>query len=141
MASKKTNYISYEIKKLEGYIQQLQSYLDKNPADDIEVQLDVRYSTNGNPIVKVIASKESQLKAFRDTLEKLPKLLEDLNRLRKIADTGDAEVVDKARGDKELPGLFKSRMLGNTNVEKKDEVEEVEIIEAVEEEDDVWEED
>lgn len=135
MAAKKTNYISYEIKKLEGYIKQLENYLDKYPADSIEDRLDVRYSANGNPIVKVIASMESQIKTFRDNLEKLPKLLEDLNRLRKLADTGDAEVVDKARGDKELPGLFKSRMLGNTDTPK-EEPEEPDV-----EEDDIWDED
>lgn len=136
---KKTNYISYEIKKLEKYYKQLETYLDDHPADKIDDRLDVRYSTNGNPIVKTIASRESQLSAFFNTLQKLPSLLESINNLRKLVDGDGKEVVDKARGDKELPGLFKSRMLGNATEEKKDDVEEEVIVEEPDDED-MWDE-
>lgn len=111
---KKVNYISYELKKLQAYIDQLQSFMDSNPPDSLQDRLDVRYSTQGNPIVKVIASKESQLKTFRDTLEKLPALYESLNNLKRLAnsDPEEDEVVETARGGIGLPGIFKSRMLG-----------------------------
>lgn len=111
-AKKKTNYISYELAKLKGYLDEMQEYLDDVRVSKIEDRLDVRYSTLGNPIVKVIASKESQIKAYREILEKLPKMLEDYNRLKKLADDGEEGPVEEARGGKDLPGIFKHKMLG-----------------------------
>lgn len=130
-SKKKTNYIVYELEKVENYIKQLQEYLDSIDLYDLEDRLDVRHSTNGNPIVKVIASKEAQVKSYRENLEKLPPLYETLNRLRQLADSGGVEKVEKARGDKELPGIFKHKMLGQA---KKNEDTETE-----EDDDDVWE--
>ena len=137
---KKINYISYELQKLEKYINQLQSFMDNNPPDSLEDRLDVRESANGNPIVKVVASIESQLKTFRDTLEKLPALYESLNNLRRIADSdpNEEEIVEKARGGTELPGIFKTRMLnGGDDTKEHDEIEEIKP--ETEEEDDLWE--
>ena len=113
---KKTNYISYELDKLNKYYKQLEKYLDDHPADEIEDRLDVRYSQNDYPIVKTIASREQQLKAFFDTLQKLPALLEAINNLRKLVDSDTEELPDKARGGSDLPGIFKSRMLTQGNV-------------------------
>lgn len=110
---KKNNYIVYELKRLEKYVQQLQDYLDNVNLENLDDRLDVRYSQNGNPIVKVIARKEDIVKAYRENLEKLPAMYETLNRLRSLADNGDVEAApEKARGGKELPGIFKSKMLG-----------------------------
>jgi hypothetical protein len=131
---KKTNYIVFELKKIENYIKQLQDYLDSIDLYNLQDRLDVRYSANDNPIVKVVASKEAQVKSYRENLEKLPALYETLNRLRKMADTGEEEVVDKARGNKDLPGLFRHKMIDN--VKSKDEENEID-----EEEDDVWDDD
>lgn len=132
---KKTNYIVYELEKLENYIKQLQEYLDNIDLYGLEDRLDVRYSQNGNPIVKVIASKEAQVKSYRENLEKLPALYETLNRLRQLADSGGVEKVEKARGDKELPGIFKHKMIDNPK--KKDEDEDTDE----DSNDDVWDED
>jgi DNA polymerase II small subunit/DNA polymerase delta subunit B len=118
MASKKTNYISYELKRLEKYYKQLDDYLATNPPNKAEDRLDVRYSQNGNPIVKVIASKESQVKLFSEQLQKLPSILEAINNLRKIADS-ESVSVEKARGDKEIPGIFRNRMLTQGNEDTK----------------------
>lgn len=131
-SKKKTNFIVYKIERLENYIKQLQEYLDNIDLYNLEDRLDVRYSQNGNPIVKVIASKEAQVKSYRENLEKLPALYETLNRLRQMADTGGEEKIEKARGDKELPGIFKHKML---NGPKKDDENETD------EDDDVWDED
>lgn len=145
---KKTNYIVYELKRLQKYIDQLQTYLDDVDLYQLEDRLDVRYSTQGNPIVKVIASKEAQVKSYRENIEKLPALYETLNRLKKLADTGEEEVVDKARGDKDLPGLFRHKMLGQgkkdeNKDDKDDDIDEIEDSTHIEDEDidDVWDDD
>lgn len=131
-AKKKTNYISYELDKLTKYIEQLQSYLDSISLEDIQDRLDIRYSQNGNPIVKVIASKEAQVTSYRNNLEKLPSLYEAKNRLKALADNGAEEAVDRARGGKDLPGLFRTKMLGNVITEDKDE-EDIEDVKTEEE--------
>jgi hypothetical protein len=135
---KKTNYIVYELEKLENYVKQLQEYLDNIDLYGLEDRLDVRYSQNGNPIVKVIASKEAQVKSYRENLEKLPALYDTLLRLRKLADTGDEERVEKARGDKDLPGIFKHKMLGDG---KKNEDSDAADDDIPDSDDDVWDED
>lgn len=140
---KKTNYIVYELQRLQKYIDQLQTYLDDVDLYQLEDRLDVRYSQNGNPIVKVIASKEAQVKSYRENIEKLPALYETLNRLKAQADTGGEEVVEKARGDKELPGIFRHKMLGagaGDEVKDKDDDEETDDV-VDEHEDDVWDDD
>lgn len=104
MTKIKTNFINLELKRLEKYVQQLMSYLDKNSPDNAEDRIHTEISTRGNPIVKVISTKEQQVKAFSDVLEKLPKKLEELNRLRLIADTG--EDIKENRGDLDRPGFM-----------------------------------
>jgi Asp-tRNA(Asn)/Glu-tRNA(Gln) amidotransferase C subunit len=144
---KKTNYVEAELKKFQGYINQLQSYLDKNPPDDVQDRLDVRYNTiTGNPVVKTIASKETQLKAFRDTLDKLPGYIEALNRLRKMSESDtDEESVEKARGNVELPGIFRTRMLEQGKGKKEDDQEPPDELntgnDGEDDDDDIWEED
>lgn len=105
MASKKkSNFISYELQRLELYLSQLQNYLDKNPPDLMVDRTEILQSTRGNPIIKVIASIEDQLKMFLTALEKLPKILEDINRLRKEVNDDKKEVV--VRGDQNMPGFM-----------------------------------
>jgi hypothetical protein len=125
---KKTNYIVFELDRLQKYIDQLQTYLDSVDLYALEDRLDVRYSQNGNPIVKVIASKESQVKSYRENIEKLPALYETLNKLKSMADTGGEEKIEKARGNIELPGIFRTKILEapkNNNDEEKEEDEDV----------------
>jgi hypothetical protein len=104
MSKKKNNYVSYELDRLEKYVQQLQNFLDKNPPDLMEDRIQYLTSTQGNPIVKVISTKEQQLKSFTETLQKVPKLLEDLNHLRKIVEAEEEE--KEVRGDSEIPGFM-----------------------------------
>ena len=101
--AKKTNFISYELKKLDSYIKQLQAYLDDNPPDLMVDRIELLTSTRGNTIIKVIASKEDQIKMFLTALEKLPKLLEDINRLRK---TVSGEEEKNIRGNQSIPGFM-----------------------------------
>jgi hypothetical protein len=104
MAKNKNNYVSYELERLEKYVQQLQNFLDKNPPDLMEDRIQYLTSTQGNPIVKVISTKEQQLKSFTETLQKVPKLLEDLNHLRKVVEAEEEE--KEVRGDSEIPGFM-----------------------------------
>lgn len=104
MASKKkTNFISYEIKQLEEYFKQLNRFLKKNPPDLAEDRIEHSTSPRGMPMIKVIASRESQIKLFTETLQKLPALLTDLNTLRKSVE-GVEET--KTRGDIDIPGFM-----------------------------------
>lgn len=100
---KKSNYISYELKKLDSYVEQLQEFLDNNPPN-LAVDRVERIVTNRGESIKVIASKEAQVKCFMDQLEKLPRLLEDLNRLRKEVDSDKKEV--ELRGGADRPGFM-----------------------------------
>ena len=100
---KKTNYISYELKKLDEYIEQLQSFLDKNPPNLATDRLERIISARGESI-KVIASIETQVNCFMDKLEKLPRLLEDVNRLRKEVDQNKKEI--ELRGGANRPGFM-----------------------------------
>lgn len=104
MAKKKTNFISYELDNLEKYLKQLQGYLDDNPPDALQDRVEMMTSTNGNPILKVIASKEAQLKAFSDILMKLPNMYAELNTLRKAVN--DEQVEISTRGGSTLPGFM-----------------------------------
>ena len=101
----KTNFISYEIKQLEEYFKQLNRFLKKNPPDLAEDRVEHLSSPKGIPIIKVIASREAQIKLFTETLEKLPKILNDLNTLRKSVD-GQEQV--NVRGDSGIPGFMDS---------------------------------
>ena len=106
MPGKKTNYIAYEIKKLEKYFKQLEKYLDDNPPDSAEDRIEVMESTRGNPIIKVICKKEEQIKLFKETLKELPSLLENLNKLRA---TVDGQEENEVRGGQDVPGFMSKK--------------------------------
>src|ERR1700679_700551 len=123
-SKKKTNYISYEIKKLEKYFKQLETYMDDNPPDEATDRVEMMESTRGNPIMKVIQTKEQQIKLFKETLKELPGLLENLNKLRM---TVDGEVQeDEARGGHGVPGFMRNKT-GKKSTETKRKPEQVEI--------------
>lgn len=102
-SAKKTNFISYELKALEEYFKQLNRFLKKNPPDLAEDRVEHMTSPKGMPMIKVIASREVQIKLFTETLEKLPKILTDLNLLRKAV---DGQEVVSVRGDMDVPGFM-----------------------------------
>lgn len=101
--AKKTNYVSYEIKQLEEYFKQLNRFLKKNPPDLAEDRVEHMTSPKGMPMIKVIASREAQIKLFTETLQKLPSILNDLNLLRKSV---DGQEVVNVRGDSGIPGFM-----------------------------------
>jgi hypothetical protein len=103
-AKKKTNYISYELKKLENYLTQLNNTLDNNPPDQAVDRIELIQTARGGQMIKVIATKEQQLKAFLDILKELPKLLSEINTLRKEVDGRTKEV--EVRGDQDRPGFM-----------------------------------
>ena len=102
-AKKKTNYSSYELKSLEKYLSQLQNYLDKNAPDTFEDRIE-RIPTKYGTTIRVISSIEQQLKAFTETLQKLPAIVAEVNALRKSL---NEEKVDKeVRGHEDIPGFM-----------------------------------
>lgn len=102
--AKKTNYISYELKKFEKYFKQITGYLDANPPDKMVDRVEYIDLPRGGTAIKVIASKETQIKCWTDRFKELPPILEALNRLRKAADGEDED--KKVRGDQSLPGFM-----------------------------------
>lgn len=102
-AKKKTNYISYDLKKLDLYWDQLRDFMDKNPPNLATDRLEKIQTANGFSY-KVIATIEQQVKLFMDNLQKMPALLEDINRLRKEVDTDKKEV--ELRGGADRPGFM-----------------------------------
>jgi len=122
-AKKKTNYIAYEIKKLEKYFKQLEKYLDDNPPDAAEDRIEMLESTRGNPILKVIQTKENQIKLFKEALKELPGILENLNKLRM---TVDGEQEDEVRGGSSVPGFMSKNNTGETYKPKKNTTVQVE---------------
>lgn len=115
-AKKKTNYIAYEIKKLEKYFKQLEKYLDDNPPDAAVDRIEMMESTRGNPIMKVIQTKENQIKLFKETLKELPGILEQLNKLRMMV---DGEQEDEVRGGSSVPGFMSKNNTGEVYKNKK----------------------
>lgn len=101
---KKTNFVSYEIKKLESYIDRTQKYLDKLDPENFEDRIEESVSTRGNPIIKVIATQESQMKAYMDILKNMPKMYEDLNHLRAAVE--GIEEAKELRGNQEMPAFM-----------------------------------
>lgn len=114
---KKTNYISYELAKLENYLKQLQNTLDNSPPDRAVDRIELLETARGGQMIKVIATKEQQLKAFLDILKELPKLLSEINTLRKEVD--GVTIKDEVRGDQERPGF-----MDNDDVKDDDEEDE-----------------
>lgn len=106
MAKKKTNFISYELQRLDAYMSQLTSYLDSNPPNGVQDRIE-RIPTERGFIIKVIATKESQIKLFMDTLERLPKVLNDINDLRKQVE--GIKVDDEIRGEQSQPGFMRAK--------------------------------
>lgn len=114
---KKTNYISYELKKLENYLTQLNNTLDLNPPDRATDRIELLETARGGQMIKVIATKEQQLKAFLDILKELPKLLSEINSLRKEVDGQGKEV--EVRGDQERPGFMDNDDINDQQEEEK----------------------
>ena len=121
-SKKKTNYISYEIKKLEKYFKQLEKYMDDNPPDSADDRIEHIETARGTAI-KVICKKEEQIKLFKETLKELPALLENLNKLRMTVD-GETE-EDEVRGGHDMPGFMRKKKNSSSPSEpkKKEEVE------------------
>lgn len=102
---KKTNYIGYDLDWLEQQYKQLKNWCEDKLNGGIEDRIEMLESTRGNPIMKLIASEETQIKCLRDTLKELPSMLLEINRLRKIADEEDSTETT-VRGGHDIPGFM-----------------------------------
>src|SRR5882724_7903987 len=101
---KQTNYIGYDLKWLEDRCNELKKWCEDKLTGGIEDRIEVYESTRGNPIIKVIASEETQIKTLRDTLKELPSMLLEINRLRKQVE--EEEAGTDVRGDHNIPGFM-----------------------------------
>jgi hypothetical protein len=102
---KKTNFIILELKRLDIWYKQIESYMEKNPPDEAKDRLKEIFGREGDVVrYQVIASIEDQVKLFMANLEKLPKVLTDINTLRAIVEKGKEDV--EVRGGMERPGFM-----------------------------------
>lgn len=102
---KKTNYIALELKKLDAWYKQAEAFMDKNPPDEAVDRMKPIYGREGEIVrYQIISSIEDQVKLFMSNLEKLPKLLTDINTLRLAVERGKEE--ETVRGGAERPGFM-----------------------------------
>lgn len=102
----KTSYINTEITWLEEKIKQLRAYVDNNPFDTLEDRTEIVMSAKGTPVIKIIATKETQLKELRTILKDLPAMLADLDRLRELKEASSMEI----RGGQSMGGMMEDNL-------------------------------
>lgn len=100
----KNNFINYELDWLEDKIKQMMLYVDNNPIDSVQDRIEVMESQRGNPIIKVIATKEHQIKLLKELIREMPAILEDVNLKRKTAN--EEKIARGVRGQQEVPDFM-----------------------------------
>lgn len=95
---KKPIYVDTELDWAEKQLSDWKEYIDDNPFLDLEDRLAYKQTANGGQIPMVIASRESQMKAIRDTMKEYLTLLKVVNEMREVE-----EKKREARGNNEVP--------------------------------------
>lgn len=102
---KKSNYVGNDLLWLEKQYNKLKEWCEEKLDGGITDRIEVYESTRGNPIIKVIASEETIVKALRDTLKEIPSMLLEINRLKKQVEEDEQE-DGGVRGDHDIPGFM-----------------------------------
>lgn len=102
MAKKRELLITDELDFYEEKIQQAFNYINSIDLSALEDRIEWKPTGKGGMMPMVIASKESQVKSYFDSMEKIPKLLNGLDELRNKY----ADVIKETRGDVSVPALF-----------------------------------
>jgi predicted patatin/cPLA2 family phospholipase len=102
---KKSNYVGNDLLWLEKQYGKLKEWCEDKLDGGIQDRIEVYESTRGNPIIKVIASEETIVKALRDTLKEIPSMLLEINRLKKQVEEDESE-DGGVRGNHDIPGFM-----------------------------------
>lgn len=101
VATKKVNYIDLELEWLEKKAEELKTYCDLKPINELEDRVQFKETRNGGVIPMVVATIEQQIKSQRETLQDYIKIIEAISKLRET----EAAKKTQTRGDQELSPL------------------------------------
>ena len=104
--SKKPKYTLKDLDWLEVQLKEMKAYVDANPLSSLEDRTEIVMSAKGTPVIKVIATKEAQIRELRATLKDVTIMLGDLERLRE--EKADAAI--EVRGGQEMGGMMKDNL-------------------------------
>jgi len=99
-------YISYELDWLEKKTKELMDVLDACPFHALEDRTETFITTKGIPTIKIVATKEDQLKALVSILKDLPAMFAALDELRENRAMANIEI----RGSAQMGGMMKKHL-------------------------------
>ena len=105
-AKKETSYISFDLDWLETKVSKLQQVLDSYDLEDLLDRRGPKELPNGRVVDGIIATKEQQMKAIIDTMERLQKMLPGLKQMRKEQDESEKAV---AKGNAHIPARMQKK--------------------------------
>ena len=106
----KNQYTLADLDWLEATLKQLKGYVDNSQFDKLEDRLETVMSAKGTPVIKIIATKEAQIKALTIALREYITMLAEVDRLREEKATRDIQI----RGGGEINGMMQAK-LSQTN--------------------------
>ena len=104
--AKQQKYTLKDLDWLEVQLMEMKKYVEANPISQLEDRTEVVMSAKGTPVIKLIASKEVQIRELRNTLKEVTIMLGELERLREEKAVSDMEI----RGGGEINGLMKGKL-------------------------------
>ena len=102
----KNQYTLADLDWLDATLKQLKGYVDNNPFDTLEHRLETVMSAKGTPVIKIIATKEAQIKALTIALREYITMLAEVDRLGEEKATGDIQI----RGGGEINGMMQAKL-------------------------------
>ncbi|GEM_PF-3014381 len=99
-------YTQFEIDWLESKLASLKTFIDNNPIEDIDDRIETVTSSKGQPVVKIIATKEAALKGWILALKEFASLLKAVEEARETK----AEVEAQVRKGSNINGMMSSKL-------------------------------
>lgn len=106
----KNKYTLQDLDWLEVILKELKAYVDNNPFGSLEDRLETVMSAKGTPVIKIIATKEAQIKALRDALKDYVMMIAEVDRLREEKAAKEVEI----RGGGQINGMMQAKLLGDS---------------------------
>lgn len=102
----KTKYTLKDLDWLEIQLMEMKKYVEANPLSGLRDRTEVVMSAKGTPVIKVVATKETQIRELRTTLRDVVMMLGELERLREERAVQEMQV----RGGGEINGLMRKKL-------------------------------
>jgi hypothetical protein len=104
--AQKNKYTLEDLDWLEETLKQLKAYVDNNNFGDLKDRLETVMSAKGTPVIKIIATKEAQMKSLREALKDYVVMLAEVDRLREEQTKKDVEI----RGGGKINGMMAAKL-------------------------------